>query len=134
MVNGTNVVWNYLDRNTDIKRCLAAGIVNISSLSKHILKSNPELKMCPTGAMTSIRRYIEDRGFEKKHHALQKIFENTKLEMRFGNIILHINKTPDSLDKLTGLFKKLNLFGEDNVDIVMDKSSFAIYSIMSTTD
>jgi len=126
MVNGTNFVWNYLDRNTDIKRDLARGIVNISSLSKYILRSHPKLKMCPTGVMTSIRRYIEDRGFEKKHLALQRIFENTKLEMSFGNIILHINKTPDSLEKLTGLFKKLNLFGEDNVNIVMDKSSFAI--------
>jgi len=79
-----------------------------------------------TGVITSIRRYLDEMKFEEKHTVLDKIFASTKLEMSFGNVVLHIRKTEHSLSDLTELFKKLNLFGESNVNLVMDKSSFAL--------
>lgn len=126
MVNHTNLIWKYLDRNTDVKRDLARGIVNVRSLAKFILKENPHLDIGITGIVTAIRRYLDEKKFEEKHKALDKIFENTKLEMSFGNAILHLKKTEHSLNALTELFKKLNLLGEDTVNLVMDKSSFAL--------
>jgi len=126
MVNGSNFIWNYLDGNTHIKRCMARGIVNNMSLAKFILKENPHLGLSVTGIITSIKRYTEESKFEEKHAAINKIFENTKLSTSSGNVVLHVNKTEHSLSALTELFKKLNLLGEDNVNIVLDKSSFAL--------
>lgn len=126
MVNGTNLVWNYLDKSSDIRRDLSRGIINVRSLAKHILKENPGLGMKSTGVISAVKRYISEQDFNISESELQKIFANTKLEMAFGNVILHINKTESSVSALSELFKKLNLIGDDNVNFVMDKASFAI--------
>jgi len=126
MVNHTSLVWKYLDRNTDIKRNISRGIVNTRSLAKHILNENPYIKISMDGIVTAIRRYIDENKFEEKNSALDKIFSDTKLEMSFGNVVLHIKKTEHSLSALTELFKKFNLIGENNVNLVMDKNSFAL--------
>ncbi len=126
MVNGTNLVWTYINRNTDIKRNLSRGIINIRSLAKYILESHPNIDITTTGIVTSIRRYLEENKFEEKNKNLSKIFSNTKMEMSFGNSILHVRKTEHTLASLNELFKKLNLLGTDNASMVMDKSSFAL--------
>lgn len=126
MVNGTNFVWNYLDRSTDIKRNLARGVINTRSLAQYILRENPQIDTSIRGVVTAIRRYLAERKFEEKYSALDRVFSGTKLEMNFGNVVLHIKKTEHSLSALSELFKKLNLIGEDSVNLVMDKNSFAL--------
>jgi hypothetical protein len=127
MVNGTNFVWNYLDRNTDIKRDIGRGIINLRSLAKFIMQENPSLGLSISGTVIAVRRYTEEKKFQTKHSAMDKIFSNTKLKMSLGKIILHINKTEHSISALMELFKKLNLVGEESVNLVMDKHSFALY-------
>ena len=126
MVNGTNYVWNFLDRNTDIKRDLARDVINLHSLAHFILRQNPQMELQHSGVVSAVKRYIEEHKFDEKNTQLDTIFAHTKLEMNFGNVVLHIKKTEHSLSALTELFKKLNLIGEDNVNLIMDKMSFAL--------
>ncbi|HZX44814.1 MAG TPA: hypothetical protein VFF28_03980, partial [Candidatus Nanoarchaeia archaeon] len=79
-----------------------------------------------SGVVSAVKRYIEEHKFDEKNTQLDTIFAHTKLEMNFGNVVLHIKKTEHSLSALTELFKKLNLIGEDNVNLIMDKMSFAL--------
>jgi len=126
MANGSMLVYSYLNRNTDIKRNISRGVINIRALAKFILNENPELNLSQTGVITALRRYVEDADFDQKQKSLDKIFQNTKLEMSFGNVIMHIDKTESSINALIDLLKKLNFNGKGHLNIVMGEASFAM--------
>lgn len=127
MVNGSNFVYNYLDRHKDIRRNISRKIINTRSLAKYIHKENPELNMSTTGIITAIRRYSEGINSEKNNIKIDNIFKNTILEMGFGYRILNVLKTEYTLNLLNELLKKINLRGNSNINVVMSKSSFALY-------
>jgi len=77
MTNLTQEIWNFLDSEPSIRKELGRGVVNVMALSKHIIKSK-NLKCSVDAVISSVRRYLDEKKFEKDFPKVEEIIKSAK--------------------------------------------------------
>jgi len=125
--NTTELTNEYIDEHPHIKNCLKKGLINYSSLSRHIAKElNIEKKTSKEAILIAARR--KQNNLEKEisqEKNISKILLNSEIELKnkINVIILNKNLNFELIKKIQDKIKKESGFlyileGSDNYTII----------------
>jgi predicted regulator of amino acid metabolism with ACT domain len=98
-------VWDYIDRSTEIKKVMQAGLINTSALAREIARKEG-LASNIDAIISAIRRYENESEKTKQYKTFYELLKKSKIKTKLASILIKRNDyTQEQVGKLYSRIK-----------------------------
>src|SRR3989344_1976599 len=110
-------VWNLLERDPSIRKCLAKGLINLSSLAKYIIKTTKTTNS-QDSILSVLRRYNEKADYAEARDDVKEILKKASIQTKEQISFIVLKSEDMTMRRINDVLNMMKFFGTDTFNVV----------------
>ena len=110
-------VWNLLERDPSIRKCLAKGLINLSSLAKYIIKTT-NTHNSQDSILSVLRRYNEKADYAEARDDVKEILKKASIQTKEQISFIVLKSEDMTMRRINDVLNMMKFFGTDTFNVV----------------